>query len=209
MTQTTTTQQKVLNGSIPPNTTTTTEPPFPDQFQFRSFVESRLKSSNLTLTPSEQAWMDNACLQRFLSARNKNQEKAYQMLKSCLEWRRHFRIEQLLLNYNQGLTHPNTTYETIKNEGETGKIIVLHQMTKNNQAVLLLRPGFENSSNSENQIKFLVWSLEKASLHSKWIVIVDYQKYSFRNAVSINTAKETVHILQNCYPERLEKAFLI
>ena len=72
---------------------------------------------------------------------------------------------------------------------------------------------FQNTSSHEGQIRFLVYCLENAILslpegHEKMIWLIDFTGWTMANAVPIKTARETVNILQNHYPERLAMAFL-
>ena len=43
----------------------------------------------------------------------------------------------------------------------------------------------------------------------KMNIIIDFQGWTLRNSPPLRTTKETVSILQNQYPERLHKAYLL
>ena len=65
----------------------------------------------------------------------------------------------------------------------------------------------------ENQIRHLVYTLENAMLNlppgqeqTAWLI--DFTGWSLTNSVPVKLARETIHILQNHYPERLAIAFL-
>ncbi|TKY75148.1 CRAL-TRIO domain-containing protein [Spatholobus suberectus] len=65
----------------------------------------------------------------------------------------------------------------------------------------------------ENQMRHLVYILENAMLNlpqgqKQMAWLIDFTGWSFRNSVPIKSAKETINILQNHYPERLAIAFL-
>eukprot|EP00172_Hildenbrandia_rubra_P000183 Plantae.Rhodophyta-Hildenbrandia_rubra.ctg10812.p1 GENE.Plantae.Rhodophyta-Hildenbrandia_rubra.ctg10812~~Plantae.Rhodophyta-Hildenbrandia_rubra.ctg10812.p1 ORF type:complete len:273 (+),score=81.14 Plantae.Rhodophyta-Hildenbrandia_rubra.ctg10812:41-859(+) len=175
--------------------------------EFRSYVEGRIGGDDGNigvgrLEEEERKWLDDACLSRFLIARNNNMNKAWDMLYSCMKWRREFKVASLIRGEGDNDV-------LVKREGESGKIVVMRG-GRNGEAVVLMRPGFENSKDAKGNVKFLVWSLERAcAIGDRWIVIVDYNGYSWSNAPSMAVARETVRILQTCYPERLKKAILV
>ncbi|CAD6206459.1 unnamed protein product [Miscanthus lutarioriparius] len=81
------------------------------------------------------------------------------------------------------------------------------------RTVVVMRPAKQNTSSHEGQIRFLVYSLENAILslpegQEKMIWLIDFTGWTIANAVPIKTARETVNIQQNHYPERLAIAFL-
>lgn len=74
--------------------------------------------------------------------------------------------------------------------------------------VLLL----QNSKSVAGQIKYLVYCMENAILHlpsnqEQMVWLVDYWNFSLSN-ISLKSAKEAAHVLQNHYPERLGVAIL-
>lgn len=71
----------------------------------------------------------------------------------------------------------------------------------------------QNTSSMENQIKHLVYLLENAMLNlppgqEQMAWLIDFTGWSLTNNVPLKSAKETISILQNHYPERLGIAFL-
>lgn len=65
----------------------------------------------------------------------------------------------------------------------------------------------------DNQIKHLVYLIENAILYlpegqEEMVWLIDFTGWSLRTNVSIKTARETINILQNHYPQRLAVAFL-
>lgn len=71
----------------------------------------------------------------------------------------------------------------------------------------------QNTTALENQMKHLVYLIENAVLNlpegqeqMSWLI--DFTGWSITNNVPIKSARETVNILQNHYPERLAVAFL-
>lgn len=70
----------------------------------------------------------------------------------------------------------------------------------------------QNSKSAKGQIKYLVYCMENAILNlgpgqSQMVWLIDYDGYKLSN-VSLAVSKETAHILQDHYPERLGLAIL-
>lgn len=101
----------------------------------------------------------------------------------------------------------------IGKENETGKMYV-RGYDKSGRAVIYMRPGKENSDNEDNNMRHLVFTLEKAIACSqknkmaKICLIIDYEGFKFREAPPMSTAKRTIHILQHHYPERMHRAYV-
>ncbi|XP_050267438.1 uncharacterized protein LOC126712231 [Quercus robur] len=142
----------------------------------------------------------NACFRRYLEARNWNVEKSKKMLEETLKWRSTFKPEEIRWN-------------EVAIEGETGKIYRANFHDRNGRSVLILRPGMQNTASLDNQMRHLVYLLENAILNlpegqeqMSWLI--DFTGWSITNNVPIKSARETINILQNHYPERLAIAFL-
>ncbi|KAI3672410.1 hypothetical protein L6452_38498 [Arctium lappa] len=136
---------------------------------------------------------------RYLRARNWNVKKAVKMLEASLIWRMNYKPEEIC-------------WEHISTEAETGKIYRSSYMDKNGRTVLVMRPRFQNSKSTRSQIKYLVYCMENAILNlpsdqEQMIWLIDFQGFNLSN-ISIKSTKETAHILQDHYPERLGLAIL-
>ncbi|MCI19174.1 phosphoglyceride transfer family protein [Trifolium medium] len=101
----------------------------------------------------------------------------------------------------------------VAHEGETGKVSRANFHDRLGRTVLIMRPGMQNTASEENNIKHLVYLLENAVLNlsegqeqMSWLI--DFSGFSFSTKLSIKTARDIIHILQNHYPERLGIAFL-
>lgn len=71
----------------------------------------------------------------------------------------------------------------------------------------------QNTSALDNQMKHLVYLIENAILNlpegqEQMAWLIDFTGWSITNNVPIKSARETINILQNHYPERLAVAFL-
>ncbi|PQM43051.1 random slug protein 5-like isoform X1 [Prunus yedoensis var. nudiflora] len=98
---------------------------------------------------------------RYLRARNWNTKKAGKMLKETIKWRMEYKPEKI-------------RWENIAPEAETGKIYRANYFDKCGRAILIMRPGFQNTNAVNGQI-----------------------------IISLKVTRETAKVLQNHYPERL------
>ncbi|WVZ71687.1 hypothetical protein U9M48_020242 [Paspalum notatum var. saurae] len=151
------------------------------------------------LSPAIQDFLSDASLSRFLRARNWNVQKASKMMKGAVKWRLAFKPE-------------NIFWEDIAQEAETGKIYRADYKDKHGRTVLVLRPGLENTTSATGQIKYLVYSLEKAIMNlpedqEKMVWLTDFQCWTL-GSTPLKVTRETVNVLQDCYPERLGLAIL-
>jgi hypothetical protein len=152
------------------------------------------------LSGRNSLYCSDACLKRYLEARNWNVGKAKKMLEETLKWRSSFKPEEIRWNEVSG-------------EGETGKVYKAGFHDRHGRTVLILRPGLQNTKSLENQMKHLVYLIENAILNlpedqeqMSWLI--DFTGWSMSTSVPIKSARETINILQNHYPERLAVAFL-
>ncbi|KAL0017186.1 hypothetical protein SO802_004255 [Lithocarpus litseifolius] len=161
---------------------------------------NELKDAIGPLSGRSLQFCTNACFRRYLEARNWNVEKSKKMLEETLKWRSTFKPEEIQWN-------------EVAIEGETGKIYRANFHDRNGRSVLILRPGMQNTTSMDNQMRHLVYLLENAILNlpegqeqMSWLI--DFTGWSITNNVPIKSARETINILQNHYPERLAIAFL-
>lgn len=159
--------------------------------------------------PWRTAFLTDACLCRFLRARNWDVTKAFNMLQETLAWRSEFRPDAI-------------SWDQVQSEAASGKMYVAAEPDRLGRRVLVMRPANENSKDHDNQIKFLVYCLETAlrrktmdnvargagvDLSAEQIcLVIDYKGWSMFNAPPMKTSKETLAIFQNHYPERLGAA---
>ncbi|KAG8045800.1 hypothetical protein GUJ93_ZPchr0008g12828 [Zizania palustris] len=146
-----------------------------------------------------QDFLSDASLSRFLRARNWNIQKACKMVKSAVKWRVAYKPEKI-------------HWEDIAHEAETGKIYRADYKDKHGRTVLVLRPGLENTTSGKGQIKYLVYCLEKAIMNltegqEKMVWLTDFQSWTL-GSTPLKVTRETVNVLQECYPERLGLAIL-
>lgn len=161
---------------------------------------NELKASLGPLSGRSLQFCTDACLRRYLEARNWNVDKSKKMLEETLKWRSTYKPEEIL-------------WHQIANEGETGKVYRANFQDRDGRTVLVLRPGKQNTTSHDNQLRHLVYLIENAILNlpesqEQMVWLIDFSGWSLTNSVPIKTARETANVLQNHYPERLAAAYL-
>lgn len=144
-------------------------------------------------------YCSDASISRYLAAQSWNVKKAAKMLKASLKWRLDFKPEEI-------------RWDDVASEAETGKIYRSNYKDKHGRPVLVMRPRCQNTKSVEGQMKYLVYCMENAVVNlpedqEQMIWLVDFRGYTLSN-FSIKVTKETAHILQDYYPERLGIAIL-
>lgn len=71
----------------------------------------------------------------------------------------------------------------------------------------------QNTTSIDNQIRHLVYLIENAILNlpegqEQMAWLIDFTGWSFSTSVPVKSARDTISILQNYYPEILAVAFL-
>lgn len=141
----------------------------------------------------------DASILRFLRARNWNTKKTTKMLKETLKWQLEFKPEKI-------------RWEDIAHEAETGKVYRANYFDKQGRSVVIMRPGFQNSTSNEGQIRCLVYCMEKTIMamqpgQEQMVWLIDFQGWNI-SKISVKVSRETARVLQNRYPERLAVAIL-
>lgn len=156
------------------------------------------KSSTAPITDSERMWLTRECLLRYLRATKWSVNDARLRLLCTLGWRREYGVEALTAAY-------------VSPENATGKQVI-NGYDVAARPCLYLNPALQNTSNNDKQIQHLVFSLERCvelmypGQESLCMLI------NFKGATKLPSAgqgRQTLHILQTHYPERMGKALLI
>ncbi|XP_020211271.1 phosphatidylinositol transfer protein 3 [Cajanus cajan] len=174
-----------------------------DQESSELYAEDKIKELKGAIGPlsgRSLMYCSDACLRRYLEARNWNVDKAKKMLEDTLKWRSNYKPEEI-------------RWPEVAMEGETGKLYRASFHDRQGRTVLILRPGMQNTASMENQMRHLVYLLENAMLNlppgqEQMAWLIDFTGWSLTNNVPLKSARETINILQNHYPERLAIAFL-
>ncbi|KAG5079215.1 hypothetical protein JHK86_003280 [Glycine max] len=161
---------------------------------------AELKTGLGPLSGRRLKYCTDACLRRYLEARNWNVDKAKKMLEETLKWRATYKPEEI-------------RWAEIAHEGETGKVSRANFHDRLGRTVLIMRPGMQNTTSAEDNIRHLVYLLENAILNlsegqeqMSWLI--DFTGLSLSTNMSVKTSRDIIHILQNHYPERLAIAFM-
>lgn len=161
---------------------------------------NELKAALGPLSDRDLKYCTDACLKRYLDARNWNVDKSKKMLEETLKWRSTYKPEEIC-------------WHEVAVEGETGKLFRANFHDRHGRTVLLMRPGMQNTTSIDNQMRHLVYLMENAILNlpegqEQMAWLIDFTGWSLSTSVPIKSARETINILQNHYPERLAVAFL-
>lgn len=144
--------------------------------------------------------VDDYMVRRFLRARDLNIEKAATMLLKCLNWRREF--------MPCGFIDP----ATIANDIAQKKVFMQGVDRKGRPLVVAF--GGRHKQTSPHEFKgYVTYVLEKIcsrmpSGEEKFVCIADMKGYGYSNS-DIRGYLAALTILQDCYPERLGKLFVI
>ncbi|KAF8012484.1 hypothetical protein BT93_I0605 [Corymbia citriodora subsp. variegata] len=161
---------------------------------------SELRAELGPLSGRSLKYCTDACLRRYLEARNWNVEKAKKMLEETLKWRSTYKPEEI-------------RWHEVAHEGETGKVSRANFHDRFGRTVLIMRPGKQNTTSAEGNIRHLVYLIENSILNlaegqesMSWLI--DFTGWTLRTQVSVKTALDIINVLQSHYPERLAVAFL-
>ncbi|XP_024976656.1 phosphatidylinositol transfer protein 3-like isoform X1 [Cynara cardunculus var. scolymus] len=174
-----------------------------DQEHHEQQPEAKLNELRVALGPlsgRNLIYCTDACLKRYLEARNWNVDKAKKMLEETLIWRSTYKPEEI-------------RWQEVAVEGETGKLFRANFRDRFGRSILIMKPGLQNTTSMDTQIRHLVYMMENAILNlpdgqEEMVWLIDFTGLSFSINVPIKTARDTVTILQNHYPQRLAVAIL-
>jgi len=176
------------------------------------------------LTPHERQHMSDENMPlRHYRAEKGNLPDAIRKIKATIQWRQDFHVEDIKRCFRDR-NNPNLPIEkqkelnylaeVIAKENETGKIYA-RGYDKQGRAVLYLTPGRENSRCEIDNMRHLVYHLERAiactrhkSGRQKICIVIGYQGFKIENAPPLSVVKHTLQILQGHYPERMFRAYI-
>ncbi|CAG7849097.1 CRAL-TRIO domain-containing protein C23B6.04c [Serendipita indica DSM 11827] len=152
------------------------------------------------LMEMEKFWLTNDCMLRYLRATKWDVPAAIKRLESTLAWRRSFGF------------YDSLTPEHVEIEGQTGKEVIFGY-DQGNRPGLYMFPSRQNTEESERQIQYATFMIERTiDLAPPGIeniaLFVNYGDKSPKSP-SLSTSRNFLSILQNHYPERLGRAYII
>ncbi len=140
--------------------------------------------------------------------------KAIKRIKYAISWRKEFDVNKLIrAAHNPSNDEEEELRSILKHESSPGKMYVRNHDNEG-RAILYMYPVKENSRHPENNIMHLVYQLERAIAnsekngHEKVVIIMDYLDWKMKHASPMSIAKQTIHILQECYVERMARAYM-
>ena len=164
-------------------------------------INAFLQSNYKQLIPKQDFYTNIDCVLRFLTAREFDSNKAFEMWKKWVDWRLSYKPDQISIEE-----------DCIKKQLEAGKL-QWHKTDKGNRPCLYYRMKYHipNLADLDNNLRFLVYMIEKGcceadKLGSRQIcVIYDRRGYSKKqhDPNSMKAMKLLIPILQDYYPERL------
>jgi hypothetical protein len=149
-------------------------------------------------------------------------KKAIAQIKKTLKWRKEFGVDRILKSFTD--EGDEEMRKILLNEAEPGKIYV-RGYDAEGRALMYMTPARENTNHEENNMRHLVWNLEKAIACTakksteicggedapleKVNLVIDYDGFKLKNAPPLSTSKYTLDILQRHYPERMHRAYVL
>ncbi|XP_057481322.1 uncharacterized protein LOC130768316 [Actinidia eriantha] len=156
---------------------------------------SELRAAVGPLSGRGLQYCTDACLRRYLEARNWNVAKSTKMLEETLQWRSTYKPEEI-------------RWHEVAHIGENGLISKADFHDRSGRTVLIMRPGMQKTTAGEGNIRHLVYLVENAILNlpvdqEQMTWLIDFTGWSLNTNVPIKVAREIICVLQNHYPERL------
>jgi len=175
--------------------------------------EAGVKAMLAALSDEEKAaFPDPNMPLRHLRADKGDVKVATRKIKETLAWRKEFQVDKIAKCFAEG--GDEELRKIIREENATGKVYV-RGYNREGRATMYMRPQHENTKGEINQMRHLVYNLERAvacttrtSGYEKINLMIDFEGYRLRDAPPLSTTKHTLNILQNHYPERMYKAYI-
>lgn len=167
------------------------------------------------LTEEElEAMPDENMPMRHFRADKGNVNKAIKRIKYAIKWRQDFGVDRLL----RAASNPTNDEEKeirsiLMEESSPGKLYIRNH-DKEKRAIMYMYPARENTNHPKNNIMHLVYQIERAIACTekngleKMVIIMDFENWTMKNQAPMEVTKKTIHILQECYVERMSKVFI-
>lgn len=175
-----------------------------DQLQtfekFKALINENCK--DLIADEANSNFMSDECLFRYLRARDWKIDHSFKMLKETLTWRKEFQPQKITEETIKGILDLGTFYQ--------------NGFDKSSRPVLYIKPGAYNPYPAEQRVQYLVYLMEKVTNSmekgvEKTCWVLDFSDYGsrVRSPDGKTVAQNSLHILQNHYPERLGNLFVV
>lgn len=152
------------------------------------------------LSEDDKLWLTRECLLRYLRATSFHSvDAAAKRLLGTLTWRREYGLSKF-------------TSEYISIENETGKQSIFG-FDNEGRPCLYMNPSRQNTKTSERQLHHVVFMMERAidlmpPGQETSALLINFKNSSSGKNPSVSQGRQTLHILQGHYPERLGKALI-
>lgn len=173
--------------------------------EFKQQVHQKLStlpslSTNHQHHTESLAYCTDACLVRYLKARDWDMKKSLKLLLSSIEWR--------LKTQPENISASELTFEATS--GKTYR----RGFDRLGRPVIYITPSRENSTNYEKNLQLIVYTVERAidSMENdveKLVLIVDFNHFSTKVQPPLSVCKEMINIMSNHYPERLGACYIV
>lgn len=156
---------------------------------------SQLRAALGPLSGRNLQYCTDACLRRYLEARNWNIDEAKKMLQDSLQWRNTYKPEEI-------------RWDEVADVGENGLVSIADFCDRQGRVVLIMRPGMQKTMAGEGNLRHLVHLVEKA-VHNlpegqeQMTWLIDFTDWTLNTDIPIKVARGIINVLQNHYPERL------
>ena len=156
-------------------------------------------ASKSTITDGERMFLTRECLLRYLRATKWVVSEAETRLLGTLVWRREYGVEKLTADY-------------ISIENATGKQVITGYDIHARPCHYLI-PSRQNTERSDKQIQHLVFMLERVidlmvPGQETLALLINFAETKSGQGATIGQGRQTLHILQNHYPERLGRSLV-
>jgi CRAL/TRIO domain len=140
-------------------------------------------------------------------------------MRAALKWRRTFEVDRIL---QANPDNDKDYYKALERENKDGKLYI-RGYDKEGRALLYMKPVNESTHDEDYNLRFLVYSLEKAIACTqresvkrgskyplcKINLVIDYNGFRLSDAPPMSTSQKTLEILQKSYPECLFRAYVV
>jgi hypothetical protein len=146
-----------------------------------------------------ESLLTDELLMLFLRAKQFKMKASLELLSEAMRWR-------LMRNLDNRETEPEW-WTPFSNESEVGKIYN-PCFDRWGRPIVIFDSGVQNTNEMNGQMNFLSWSLNLAVREmpthvDKYVVFMNLERFSFLTCPGLSATKETIHMLCNCFPERL------
>jgi hypothetical protein len=173
--------------------------------ELRAIADEIIASRGWTDDAIKCAWLDEACLRRFLRARNWSVNDAASLLRDACVWRDERKV----------WTMRDDRRDVLSFEIRSGKMY-RHGFDRANRPIIYSRDRRQNSKDYTNQVDSVINCLERAAETmdlsrgvEQWVFMFDFAGYSMANAPPLHVSREVLDVFMNRYPERLGHAIML